>query len=230
MLPQAPPRWASASHENGFSYFSWKRKTLLAAIVVISGGGLAAQFPSHTVPEESVAVPVHSVQADCNDASPSLSLPQNRYANNAQTKKEGNGPSFAEPNELTGKYFDPPTMNESESEESPPVTRSTPSRILREFESINYSGFEKTPLDLPLARWNPLFDQSPPLSVRSPQPLIDNSVIVPAQSEPVQVMRPTTEPLISVRIDSSQLAPAEEQTITVLISADSIVPADQEDF
>ena len=236
MLPQAPPRRVPASHGNGFSYLSWKRKTVLAVIVIISGGGLAAQFPSLPVPDESVAVSsdsADSAQSDYDDVSPSLSYPQNRYANNARSAEKGNGPSLAEPNVRIEKYTEPPAINgRGESEDSPPALQSSPSRILRKFESINYAGFERTPLDLPLARWNPLFDQSPPLSVHSLQPLIDSSVIVPAQPEAVQVMKPATEsqtePLISVWIDSSQITPAEDREVTVLIPATSIVPADQD--
>ena len=231
MFSQAPPQWALASHENGFSYLSWKRKTLLAAFIVACGGGLAAQFPnltpSLTVPGESVAVSSDFAQANVDNAIPSLSLPQDRYANNAQATPKKGAPSFAKPNEQIGRYTEPPAMNkESESEDSPSAPQSTPLRRTKVFESIDDSGFKKTALDLPLAKWNPLFDQSPPLSGRPLRPLIDDSALVPALPETVQAMKAEVEPFIRVMIDPSHLVPAEEQKITVLVQEDSIVPAE----
>ena len=82
----------------------------------------------------------------------------------------------------------------------------------------NKTGLEKTALDLPLARWNPLFDKTPPLSVRAPKPVIDESELVPAQSEP----------LINTIIDISQLVPVEQHRITVIIQEGSLVSADEQ--
>ena len=234
-MPTAPPQWASASHENGFSYLSWKRKTFLAAVVVGCGFGLAALFPNNTASGDLAAVPKNSAQteqADSNaEASPVFSQPQNRYANNVHAAKEGDKPSFIEPNERVERYTPPPVMSkENEPKDSPPAPHSPALQSTRKFESIDYTGFERTALDLPLARWNPLFDKPPPLSERSLQPLIDDSALVPAQGEMVQTMKVTPEPLITTIIDSAFLVPAEEyeHEITILIQENSIVPADQD--
>ena len=192
-------------------------------VVIISGSGLAAQFPSHTASEVPVVVALSPAQTDFEDTSPSLSLPQDRYASHAQAT-----PSFAEPNERIERYSDPPAVNKERKPEDTPVPQGLPAPKIKMFELINDSGLEKTPLDLPLAGWNPLFDQAPPLSGRSLQPLIDDSALVSVQPEEVQTMKPTTEPFLPARIDSSQLVPVKKQEISVLISADSIVPADQD--
>jgi len=199
MSIQAPPQWASTSRKNGFSYLSWKRKTLLAATVILCGGGLAAQFPSIATFEE----PVACAQTDFEGTIPSLSQPQNRYANNAQTMEEDDGPSLARPGEPFRRYVEPPKMDEEdESEDSPPTPQSVALRKAFKFDVIDDSDLEKKTLDLPLARWNPRFDQPPPLSGRISQ----------------------------VQIDNRELVPAQEDEITVMILADSIVPAAEEQF
>ena len=229
MISQAPPQWASASYENGFSYFSWKRKTFLAIIVIACGSGLAAQFPSTTVFQEPVAVSSNSASTDLEETFPSISQPQSRYANNVQVTEKDEEPSFAKPGERIERYTPPPAMNKgSESDVSLPDPQSLSSQKTKGFESIDYTGSERTFLDLSLAQWNPLFDQPPPLSDRLPQPLIDDSVLVPAQSETVQAMKVTMEPFLNTMIDSSQLFPAKEYEIIVIIQEDNLVPANQD--
>jgi len=208
MSTQAPPQWASASRQNGFSYLSWKRKILLAATVILCGSGLAAQFPCTTTSVEHAT----AAQTDFAGTIPPLSQSQNRYANNVQTIAETDGPSLAKSNEPFGKYVEPPLMEEENGEEkSSQAPQSLSSRKSMKFDLIDDSGLEKKSLNLPLARWNPRFEQPPPLSERLSQSQIDNSEIVPAQPETV--------------IDSSHLVPAADDEMTIVLQADSIVPA-----
>ncbi|MCL2304684.1 MAG: hypothetical protein FWC43_05015 [Planctomycetaceae bacterium] len=220
---QAPPQRASTSHENGFSYLSWKRKTLLAATVVLCGGGLAAQFPN-TITEAPAAVSLDSAQTDGVNVIPLLSQPQNRYAHYFQTSEEDE-PVFAESGEPIGRYIEPPAMSpEDDSEDLSSAPQTLTARKIRAFEQIDDSGFERTALNLPLAKWNSLFDKSPPLNERTPQPQIDDNAIVPAQPETLQTMKPETQPLIRPRIDLTQLVPVSE--IVPRISEDQIRPAE----
>ena len=222
MSIQAPPQWASASRENGFSYLSWKTKTLLAATVILCGSGLAAQFPNTSAPDESVAASSNFAQPD-EGGIPLLSQPQSRYANNAQLAGGSDAPFYVKPGEQIAKYVEPPKMgDEDESEVSSPVPQRFQSRKLT-FDPIDDSGLEKKSLDLPLVKWNPRFNQSPPLSERSPQQRFD-----PAQPETVDTMKIPAESLTGAVIDSSYLLPAEEaeeSALTVMIREDSIIPA-----
>jgi len=229
MSVQAPPQWASSSRENGSSYLSWKSKTVLAATVILCGGGLAAQFPSTTASvEPSAAVALDSAQTD----QPSLSQPQGRYASNAQQAEDEGGPTFAESGEQIGRYVGPPGIVQDGTSENPSSSSpSSSTRRMRMFDPIDESGLEKKALDLAMAPWNPIFDKLPPLKERLLQPLIDDSELVAVEPETVQAMRPAMEPEIGVVIDSSQLATAEEtekHQITIMIQEDSIVSAGQE--
>ena len=235
---KAPPQRASAARENGFSFLSWKRKTFLAVTVILCGGGIAAQFPTTTMPEERFAVssgvskPTASedfTSLDRDTPEPEglvLSQPKRQYAENiAENSQNVSGYTVSRPEGPIAKYTPPPKMGgETDSDSSPkPVERYTVRKpklsSSQLFDSVDYSGFEKTSLDLPLARWNPLFDQMPPLSGMKPQsrPFVDENDIVAAKQEtggPAKLAQSdyrVGETVSNAMIDFDALVPAKNQ-------------------
>ena len=248
---KAPPQRASAVRENGFSFLSWKRKTLLAATVMLCGGGLAAQFPNTATPEERVAdsSSVSKPIADENfarfdqDASESdgvtYSQPNRQYADNAAADSPRKvAYSISHPAGPIAKYTPPPKIGD-ESETAAP---SEPAESLAAnkpkvasfptFDTLDYSSFEKTAIDLPLVRWNPLFDKAPPLSEMPsrPQPVAEENKVVATKPE-IRVGETVSDAII----DFDALVPAnnqpentsQETIIEAVIDADALVPAQQ---
>ena len=251
---KAPPQRASAVHEDGFSFLSWKIKTVLAATVILCGGGIAAQFPSTTTPEERIAdsSAVSKSTTEENfanldqDTSESggfvYSQPQRQYADSAaiaaeDTRKVGNF-SLSRPAGPIAKYIPPPKMGEETETTAPPgpaesLTANKPRLAsFPVFDTIDYSGFEKTAVDLPLARWNPLFDKAPPLSEMPsrPLPVAEENKVVAAKPE----IR-SGETVTDAIIDFDTLVPANSQlentiretVIEAMIDADALVPTQQ---
>ncbi len=223
-----PPPRAMASRANGFSFLSWKGKVVLAASVLLCGGGLAAQFPRQE-PDPRSAAFLDSATDDAKNSDYSdeffsengaesneyvLARPQRRYAQNADPAADQDY-AFAEPAEPIRKYSPPPGPNGEETPDSTKKTQEPPSRTRLSssqlFGSIDYSGLEKKALNLPLADWNPLFDKAPPLSEPKSAPRVEVDALVPSRQT---VMKPdeseeneTTSP---VRIDVAALVAAEK--------------------
>ena len=273
---KAPPQRASAVRENGFSFLSWKKKTLLAATVMLCGGGLAAQFPNTATPEERIAdsSSVSKPIADENfarfdqEASESdgvtYSQPNRQYADNAAADSPRKAAySISHPAGPIAKYTPPPKIgDESEiaapSEPAESLAANKPKvASFPTFDTLDYSSFEKTAIDLPLARWNPLFDKAPPLSempsrsqpvteenkVVAAKPeiragetvleaMIDSSALVPANKQPEST---TQEIVLEAMIDSNALVSAnrqlenttQETVLEAMIDTNALVPAQQ---
>ncbi len=243
----APPPRATTSRADGFSFLSWKGKIVLAASVILCGGGLAAQFPRLAPDPQSVASldpapedSEYTEEFDSEDANEyTLAKPRRRYAQNANSATEQDY-AFAEPAEPIRKYTPPPGVSGEGASDSANKSPELPSRTrlssLQLFESVDYSGLEKTALDLPLANWNPMFDKAPPLSEPKSGPRIDANALVPSRHT---VMKPSEnddaeDATEGLAVDLSALVPAEtpdhttEPKFEAILRTESLVPASAE--
>ena len=251
---KAPPQRASVVRENGFPFLPWNGKILRAAVALSCGVGIAAQFPNPATPEGRIADSsgISKPISDENFASSdqeatesggfNYSQPQRPYANNAADAATDtqivNNFSVSSPAGPIAKYTPPPKMGggpDTATSPEPAENHAANKPKLASFpvfDTVDYSGFEKTAIDLPLARWNPLFDKAPPLSEMPPrpQPVAEGNKVVAAKPE-IQVGETATDASIDLSaliLVNHQLENASKEMATeAIIDADALVLARQ---